>query len=84
MGIKIEDIEVGYEYETPEKQDRVVLAFTGEDKVIYASRGGNVKNPYNQKIECQKERFAKACAKKKNKIRQDVLTKISEALGLKI
>lgn len=70
MSIKVADVKVGREYKTGNNQDRVVLgrAKNGRSKIVYASRGGNVKNDYCQRYVCENERFAKACDKIEKKL----------------
>lgn len=80
MGISISDIKIGYEYQTPNEQDRLVLGFDKNGRVVYASRGGKVKNEYNARYACKKERFAKACSQKGIKFRASALKKIIKDL----
>lgn len=76
MGISTNEIEIGYEYQTPNNQDRVVLGYDKDGRVVYGSRGGNVKNPYTIREACTKERFADACSQKGRQITHDELDKI--------
>ena len=81
MGIAVSDIEIGYEYKTPNNQDRVVLGFDKSGRVVYARRGGNIENPYNDREACTKKRFAAACSKKGSEVAAPVLKKIIKALN---
>lgn len=84
MGICINDIKVGYEYQTSKNQDRLVLGFDKSGRVVYASRGGNVKNAYNARYACKKERFAKACSRKGSKIKAAEVKKIIKELNAEV
>lgn len=79
MPIKISEIKVGYEYKACENQDRVVLGFTEEGKVVYVSRGGGRQNPYKDRVICKKERFAKACYEIVGKIKKKTLDYIIQS-----
>ncbi len=81
MGICINNIKIGYEYQTPNNQDRLVLGFDKSGRVVYASRGGNVRNEYNARYACKKERFAKACGQRGSKFKATALKTIIKALN---
>lgn len=76
MSIKISDIAVGYEYQTPTKQDRAVLGYDKNGRVVYASRGGNALNQYKVWYACKSTRFANACAVMGKKLTSSALNKI--------
>ncbi len=61
MAISEKDVQVGWEYQAGDDQDRVVLGCDGQGKVVYASRGGRVKNPYTQRQAAALGTFAEAC-----------------------
>lgn len=61
MPIKINEIEKGWLYKTPNNQERITLGFTVQNKAVYATRGGNVLNPFSSRESCSLERFAEAC-----------------------
>lgn len=63
MPISEKDIVVGGVYKTPGNQERVVLAIE-DGKVIYASRGGNVKNRFEHMNKSEPARFADACSER--------------------
>lgn len=68
MSIQTSQIQIGHKYKTPNNQERVVLDIIN-DRVIYASRGGNVKNKWkNQRTESSLDTFAKACDEDLGKI----------------
>mgnify|MGYP003603344648 CR=1 FL=1 len=49
-----------YEYKAGDEQDRLVLGYTKDKRVVYATRGGKIKNRYTQRATCSKDRFSKA------------------------
>lgn len=53
-------IAIGYEYKAGNNQDRLVLGYSKDGRVVYASRGGNKKNLYKERHICSKENFLKA------------------------
>ncbi|GKW35329.1 hypothetical protein PEC730217_41090 [Pectobacterium carotovorum subsp. carotovorum] len=63
MPISENDIVVGGVYKTPNNQERVVLAVE-DGKIKYASRGGNVKNPFDHMEKSEPARFANSCSEK--------------------
>lgn len=68
MPIAISDIEPGWVYRTSRGQERLVLGRDIHGRVIYASRGGNVLNPFrNQRTTCSAASFAEKC---ESKVRQ--------------
>lgn len=78
MPISIDVIKEGYKYKTPKNQERIVLGVNG-DSVTYASRGGNVQNPWkNQRQTSSLERFADACDEELDKIDEDEFEKIKQ------
>lgn len=71
MSISIDAIKEGYKYKTLKNQERVVLGVNGNN-VTYASRGGNVQNPWkNQRVTSSLERFADACDEVLEKMEDD-------------
>lgn len=65
MAIAISDIEAGWVYRTPTNQERLVLGWDKDNRVVYSSRGGNVKNPFQGiHTRCSAERFAEKCEAK--------------------
>lgn len=64
MAILIGDIEKGWIYRTPKNQERLVLGWDKDDKVVYSSRGGNVMNEFNTRTKSSEESFSEACSEK--------------------
>ena len=76
MAIETSEVETGYLYRTPNNQERVVLGCNPEGKVVYAPRGGNVKNEFDNTVASNLERFAEACSEKLYKVELDKFNKI--------
>lgn len=69
MSIVVTEIEQGWIYKIKRNQDRLVLGFDGEGKVVYASRGGNAMNPFDSGYtKSDPDRFASACIEKTRKV----------------
>lgn len=64
MAINVNDVQRGWLFKTPNNQERVVLGFNEENKVTYASRGGNVKNLFDHRETSSIERFAASCSER--------------------
>lgn len=65
MPIAISDIQAGWVYRTLTNQERLVLGWDKDGRVVYSSRGGNVKNPFkNNHTRCSSDRFAEKCETK--------------------
>ncbi len=65
MQISVSDIQKGWIYRTPTNQERLVLGWDKDDKVVYSSRGGNVMNEFkNSRTTSSAETFAQACSEK--------------------
>lgn len=65
MSIEVSDIIKGCIYRTEKNQERLVLGWDKDDRVVYSSRGGNVKNPFhNCHVRSSDARFAKAVKEK--------------------
>ena len=47
MAIAVSEIKKGWIYRTRNNQERMVLGWDKDGRVVYASRGGNVKNPFH-------------------------------------
>jgi hypothetical protein len=76
MPLSVDQIKIGYKYKTPKNQERVVLGIE-DDKVVYASRGGNVRNKWkNQRNKSSFDNFAKACDEKLCKLKKADFNKI--------
>ena len=61
MPIEIAEIAKGCIYRTKRNQERLVLGWDKDGRVVYSSRGGNLKNPfYNCHVRSSEARFAKA------------------------
>lgn len=76
MSLASNDVEIGWLYKTPNNQERVVLGCNIDCKVVYASRGGNVKNAFDHREASTAERFAEACSEKIKKLSEEELQKI--------
>ncbi|MCU7006932.1 hypothetical protein OBN82_20965 [Escherichia coli] len=78
MTINENDIEIGWIYKTPNNQERLVL--TKEDgKIIYSSRGGNVKNKFDYKAPpCEPSKFATDCSEKVKEMPSDEFDEIKK------
>jgi hypothetical protein len=64
MPINSNDIESGWLFKTPNNQERIVLGFNSEGKVVYASRGGNVQGPFAVRDVSSVERFTDSCSER--------------------
>lgn len=65
MPIPVSDIHKGGIYPTPNKQERLVLGWDADGRVVYSSRGGNVVNAFkNCHTRCSESRFAQAVGAK--------------------
>lgn len=64
MAINTNEVQRGWLFRTPNNQERVVLGFNEDNKVVYASRGGNVKNPFDHREACSLERFVESCSER--------------------
>lgn len=61
MSIAVSEIKKGWIYRTKKNQERIVLGWDKDGRVVYSSRGGNVKNPFhNCHTRSSEARFAKA------------------------
>jgi len=67
MPILPEEVEVGWLYCTPQKQQRVVLGCNSKGQVVYAVRGDGI-HDWQQHEEVKIEGFAEACDDKVSKI----------------
>lgn len=65
MPIDVTEIQKGWIYRTQKNQERLVLGWDKDDRVVYSSRGGNVMNPFhNCHVKCSAQRFADAVEEK--------------------
>lgn len=65
MPIDIADIKKGSVYRTKNNQERLVLGWDKDGRVVYSSRGGNVMNPFhNCHVRCSEQHFANAVEEK--------------------
>lgn len=76
MTINVNDVERGWLFKTENNQERVVLGFNNENKVIYASRGGNVKNLFDHREASSIERFAESCSERLEQYSEDRIAEI--------
>lgn len=76
MPINSNDIESGWLFKTPNNQERIVLGFNLEGKVVYASRGGNVQGPFSVRNESSIERFIDSCSERKEQYSEDRMNEI--------
>jgi len=62
MPVNITDIEKGWVYRTSTNQERLVLGWDKDGRVVYSSRGGHVMNPFKgNHTRCSESRFAEKC-----------------------
>lgn len=62
MPINATDIEKGWVYRTNTNQERLVLGWDKDGRVVYSSRGGNVMNPFKgNHTRCSESKFAEKC-----------------------
>lgn len=64
MSIQAQDVQRGWLFRTPNNQERIVLGFNSENKVVYASRGGNVGGPFSVRDASSIERFVDKCSER--------------------
>lgn len=76
MTITVNDVERGWLFKTENNQERVVLGFNDENKVVYASRGGNVKNLFDHREASSIERFATSCSERLEQYSEDRIAEI--------
>lgn len=62
-----------YEYKAKNDQDRLVLGYTKDRRVVYAERGGGVKNRYTVRHTCARDLF-----------RKDIYWRSAEKVSLKM
>ena len=62
-----------YEYKAKNNQDRLVLGYTKDRRVVYAERGGGVKYPYKVRRTCARALF-----------RKDIYWRSAEKVSLKM
>jgi len=76
MSINKSEITIGGKYKTPENQERIVIGCNTDNKVVYASRGGNVKNRFDHREASSLNRFAEACSEKIGQLSENELAEI--------
>ncbi len=76
MTINVNDVERGWLFKTPNNQERAVLGFDEDNKVVYASRGGNVKNLFDHREASSIERFASSCSERLEQYSDDRIAEI--------
>lgn len=76
MPISKSDVVIGGKYKTPNNQERVVIGCNAECKVVYASRGGNVKNEFDNRNASSLDTFADACDEKIGQLSDEELQQI--------
>ena len=76
MTINVNDVERGWVFKTPNNQERVVLGFNEENKVVYASRGGNVKNLFDHREASSINHFASSCSDRLEQYSEDRIEEI--------
>jgi len=76
MSILLTDIQRGWLYTTESDQERLVLGWTQDGRVVYTMRGGNALNPFTGRQTCSEERFANACIRKQLLVDDDALSTI--------
>jgi len=76
MPINTNAVERGWLFKTPNNQERVVLGFNEENKVVYASRGGNIKNLFDHRETSSIERFAESCSERLEQYPEDRIAQI--------
>ncbi len=78
MTINEIDVIIGGKYKTPNNQERIVVGCNSDCKVVYASRGGNVKNEFDHRDAAPLSLFAEACSEKIGELTTDELSEIIE------
>jgi hypothetical protein len=73
MPISEAEVVIGGKYRTENNQERVVVGCSSDCKVVYASRGGNVKNSFDHRVASSLSRFADACSEKMGQLSPDEL-----------
>jgi|GEM_PF-1517084 len=74
MSIKESDVVIGGKYKTEGNQERIVVGCSADcKKVVYASRGGNVKNAFDNREASSLSSFAEACSEKIGQLTDDEL-----------
>jgi len=79
MPINKSDVVIGGKYRTENNQERIVVGCSADCKVVYASRGGNVQNAFDNREASSLTRFAEACAEKIGQLTADELQEAIEA-----
>lgn len=64
MAIQENDVERCWLFRTPNNQERIVLGFNSDNKVVYASRGGNVKGSFSVREKSSIDRFIESCSER--------------------
>lgn len=76
MPIDQNAVQLGWLYKTENNQERVVLGCNSDCKIVYADRGGNVKNAFDHREASSLERFANACSETVRQLTEAELTEI--------
>ena len=76
MTINVNDVELGWLFKTSNNQERAVLGFDEDNKVVYASRGGNVNNLFDHREASSIERFASSCSERLEQYSDDRIAEI--------
>lgn len=78
MPINKSEVIIGGKYKTENNQERIVVGCSTDCKVVYASRGGNVKNEFDHREASSLDRFAEACSEKIDQLSPDELQEVIE------
>ena len=78
MPIDKSEVAIGGKYKTLNNQERVVVGCDANCKVVYASRGGNVKNAFDNRESSSLDGFSEACSEKTGQLTDGELQNIIE------
>jgi len=73
MPISKSEVVIGGKYKTEGNQERIIVGCDNDCKIVYASCGGNVKNPFSQRTASSVETFIEACSEKIGQLTVDEL-----------
>ncbi len=78
MSINESQVVIGGKYKTENNQERIVVGCNSDCKVVYADRGGNVKNEFSNRNASKLSTFAEACSEKIDQLTDSELSEIIE------
>lgn len=78
MPINASEVVIGGKYKTKNNQERIVVGCNSDCKVVYASRGGNVNNKFDNRVASSLDSFSEACSEKIGQLSPEELQEVIE------